>query len=229
LKTTNENNNEVIETSSITNAPQDIAIVEDIQMVQDIALVEDIQMVEDNSRHRPVDIDSVESQNLSSILDSQNIGSSDTASNDRRLKNIISRLRRRLAREKKRNTNLKMNLKRFLNDDQIQCLELRSRKAARWSNPTVKKALQIRCATGTLGYNHLLKQGFPLPSYRTLCSKVEAAQFSPGLQRDVLDWLKMKLEFQPPMGRDCVLAWDEMQIRPIVEFDRGRHVHLSLQ
>ena len=185
-----------------------------------------IESITETHQHHPIDIDSVQSQTISDILDSQNIGSSCTTSNDqvRRLKNIIFRLRRRLAREKKRTANLKMNLNRFLNHDQINCLELRSRKAARWSNATVKQALQIRCATGTLGYAHLLKQGYPLPSYRTLCSKVEAAQFRPGLQNDVFEWLKIKLAAQPPMGRDCVLAWDEMQIRPIVEFDRGKCV-----
>jgi hypothetical protein len=162
-------------------------------------------------------------------LDSQNslnTGSASIASTDshvvRRLRNQVRRLRIRLANERKRTANVTMNLKRFLNADQIKSLQLRSKKSARWSNETVKKSLQIRCATGTLGYIHLLKQGFPLPSYRTLCDRVEAAQFRPGLQRDVIEWLQLQLGAQPPMNRDCVLALDEMAIRPAIEYDRGK-------
>jgi Transposase protein len=72
------------------------------------------------------------------------------------------------------------------------------------------------------GYNHLLREGFPLPSYRTLCERVEKAQFEPGIHQDVLEWLRVKLEnMENRESRDCVIALDEMQIHPTVEFDRG--------
>lgn len=91
-----------------------------------------------------------------------------------------------------------------------------------WSNKTIKTSLQIRCATGVKGYNHLLKEGFPLPSYRTLCERVEKAQFETGIQHDVLSWLQIKLDSTDrPQAKDCVLALDEMQIHPTVEFDKG--------
>ena len=86
----------------------------------------------------------------------------------------------------------------------------------------MKKSLQIRCAIGVKGYNHLIREGFPLPSYRTLCERVEQAQFEPGIQHNVLEWMQVKVD---SCGRneakDCVIALDEMQLQPTVEFDRG--------
>ena len=122
-----------------------------------------------------------------------------------RMRNQIRSLRRRLAAERRRSSNLTINLQKFLNEDQLECLKLRSRHSRRWSNRTVKKALQIRCAAGAQGYSHLVKEGFPLPSYRTLCEKVESAQFRPGLQVDIIEWLREEVSRQPPMSRDCVL------------------------
>ena len=137
------------------------------------------------------------------------------------LKNKIRTLRRQLNSERLKGTNLRKNLHRFLNPDQIKCLELKSRRSMHWSNATVKKALRIRCATGMHGYEHLVKEGFPLPSYRTLCEKVEKAEFRSGIQYDVLQWLKVKIESLQSMGKDCVLAIDEMQLRPTFEYDKG--------
>ena len=139
----------------------------------------------------------------------------------KRLREQVRSLRRKLNAEKRCSQALTQNLKKFMNDDQVQCLRLASRRAARWSNETVKKALQIRCATGAQGYSHLVKEGYPLPSYRTLCEKVENAQFKPGLQRDIIEWLRVKLADQASMNKDCVLALDEMQLRPTIEYDRG--------
>lgn len=82
--------------------------------------------------------------------------------------------------------------------------------------------MQIRCVTGAYGYEYIRKRGFPMPSYRTLCNRVEPAQFRPGVQLDVLEWLRIKVAPLPSMARDCVVALDEMQLRPTVEFDKGK-------
>jgi hypothetical protein len=93
----------------------------------------------------------------------------------------------------------------------------------RWTNNTVKKSLQIRCATGVKGYNHLIREGFPLPSYRTLCERVEKADFQPGIQHNVLDRLKVKVDRdRNNESRDCVIALDEMQLQPTIEFASTR-------
>ena len=138
------------------------------------------------------------------------------------LRRKIRALRKQLCAERKRNDTVMRNVKRFLNPDQIRCLGLKSRKSNRWSNETIKSALKIRCATGAQGYDHLVKEGFPLPAYRTLCEKVENAQFHPGVQHDVFQWLKVKIDALPAMGKDCVLALDEIQLRQTIEYDRGK-------
>lgn len=69
---------------------------------------------------------------------------------------------------------IEKGLQSFLYEDQIRALSLtkRSRRAV-WSPETVLKARKIRCAVGTKGYEFLREIGYPLPSYRTLCNRLE--------------------------------------------------------
>lgn len=69
---------------------------------------------------------------------------------------------------------IEKGLQNFLYEDQIRALSLtkRSRRAV-WSPETVLKARKIRCAVGTKGYEFLREMGYPLPSYRTLCNRLE--------------------------------------------------------
>ncbi|XP_028328017.1 THAP domain-containing protein 1 [Gouania willdenowi] len=69
---------------------------------------------------------------------------------------------------------IEKGLHHFLYEDQIRALSLskRSRRAV-WSPETIMKARKIRCAVGTKGYEYLREIGYPLPSYRTLCNRLE--------------------------------------------------------
>lgn len=69
---------------------------------------------------------------------------------------------------------IEKGLQNFLYEDQIRALSLskRSRRAV-WSPETILKARKIRCAVGTKGYEYLREIGYPLPSYRTLCNRLE--------------------------------------------------------
>ncbi|XP_008333092.1 THAP domain-containing protein 2 isoform X2 [Cynoglossus semilaevis] len=69
---------------------------------------------------------------------------------------------------------IEKGLQSFLYEDQIRALSLtkRSRRAV-WSPETILKARKIRCAVGTKGYEYLRELGYPLPSYRTLCNRLE--------------------------------------------------------
>ncbi|KAM3604426.1 uncharacterized protein V6R79_010940 [Siganus canaliculatus] len=69
---------------------------------------------------------------------------------------------------------IEKGLQTFLDEDQIRALSLtkRSRRAV-WSPETILKAQKIRSAVGTKGYEYLRDLGYPLPSYRTLCNRVE--------------------------------------------------------
>ncbi|XP_075936128.1 uncharacterized protein LOC142935681 isoform X1 [Anarhichas minor] len=69
---------------------------------------------------------------------------------------------------------IEKGLQNFLYEDQIRALTLtkRSRRAV-WSPETILKARKIRCEVGTKGYEYLRDLGYPLPSYRTLCNRLE--------------------------------------------------------
>uniref|UniRef100_H2MB73 THAP domain-containing protein 1 n=2 Tax=Oryzias latipes TaxID=8090 RepID=H2MB73_ORYLA len=69
---------------------------------------------------------------------------------------------------------IEMGLQSFLYEDQIRALSLpkRSRRAV-WSPETILEARNIRSIVGTKGYDYLREIGYPLPSYRTLCNRVE--------------------------------------------------------
>ncbi|KAI7809453.1 52 kDa repressor of the inhibitor of the protein kinase [Triplophysa rosa] len=69
---------------------------------------------------------------------------------------------------------IEKGLQMFLYEDQIRALTLakRSRRAV-WSHDTLLTARKIRCAVGVKGYEYLRELGYPLPSYRTLCNRLE--------------------------------------------------------
>ncbi|XP_016330327.1 THAP domain-containing protein 1-like [Sinocyclocheilus anshuiensis] len=69
---------------------------------------------------------------------------------------------------------IEKGLQLFLFEDQIRALTLakRSRRAV-WSHDTLLTARKIRCAVGVKGYEYLRELGYPLPSYRTLCNRLE--------------------------------------------------------
>lgn len=69
---------------------------------------------------------------------------------------------------------IEKGLQSFLYEDQIRALSLskRSRRAV-WSPETILKAQKIRSAVGSKGYEFLRELGYPLPSYRTLCNRLE--------------------------------------------------------
>lgn len=76
--------------------------------------------------------------------------------------------------------------------------------------------------TGANGYEYLrLKVGYPLPSYRTLCRRIEQKTFEPGLHNEIISFVGSRIRLEPEPSRLCVLIIDEMQLRPKLEFDKG--------
>ena len=47
---------------------------------------------------------------------------------------------------------MKMDLTGFLADDQLETLKLKTKSSSKWTDETIKTALQIRCACGIRGY-----------------------------------------------------------------------------
>lgn len=87
-----------------------------------------------------------------------------------KLKKEVEEMKKRLYRLDR----IEKGLQNFLDEDQIRALSLskRSRRAV-WSPETIIKARKIRTAVGTKGYECLRELGYPLPSYRTLCNRLE--------------------------------------------------------
>ncbi|XP_072297064.1 uncharacterized protein [Eucyclogobius newberryi] len=90
--------------------------------------------------------------------------------NSARLQKEVEEMKKRLYRLDR----IEKGLQNFLYEDQIRALSLtkRSRRAV-WSPETIIKARKIRTAVGTKGYEYLRELGYPLPSYRTLCNRLE--------------------------------------------------------
>lgn len=62
----------------------------------------------------------------------------------------------------------------------------------------------------------------PLPSYSTLCRKIQNVDFTPGLLKDVVSLMKEKKKSHTSEHEsDCVILMDEMEIQPALEFDVG--------
>jgi len=123
------------------------------------------------------------------------------------------------------------NIKKFLNADQIKKLkQLPDHKGHNlvWSseNPALPcNLLSCRELVGRNGYDYLRKMNYPLPSYRTLCRQIQNSTFTPGIQHDVLQWLRLKMSNAQESQKLCVLLIDEMQLKSRIEFDRGlRHI-----
>jgi len=126
--------------------------------------------------------------------------------------------------EKHKNNLLQLNLSKFLQPDQLQKLQRpQASKSVQWSSETIKRALAIRSLVGKNGYEHLRKMSYPLPAYRTLCQRLENSPFAPGIQSDVLQWLKQKLADYKDYEKVCVLMVDEMQLKQRVEYDKSLH------
>ncbi|CAL8347881.1 unnamed protein product [Merluccius merluccius] len=87
-----------------------------------------------------------------------------------RLRKEVEEMKKRLFRLDR----MERGLQSFLLEDQVRALSLsrRSRRAV-WSPETVAEAGKLRRAVGNKGYEYLREAGYPLPSYRTLCNRLE--------------------------------------------------------
>lgn len=109
----------------------------------------------------------------------------------------------------------------FLNKDQTTALTKKTTKGSKWSEKTIRVALQIKHACGTTGYELLRSLSYPLPSNRTLIRRLQNIRFLPGVLHEVLDVLKRKSGTMHDIEKDCVLFMDEMEISQGFDHDRS--------
>ena len=116
------------------------------------------------------------------------------------------------------------NLRSFLADNQLNFLKAAPttrNKGVVWSLKTIRQAFQMRYICGAQGYEFVRSLHYPLPSYRTLCDRIQQAPFRPGIQSDMIGWMECKLHSTAAQERDCVLMMDEMAVRKCLEYDKG--------
>ena len=80
----------------------------------------------------------------------------------------ILQSRKQICLPKKQVEQTQSSVKKLLNPDQLKALGRRSTRGLKWEQETIKKALKLRFACGSTGYELLLQQGQPLPAIRTL-------------------------------------------------------------
>ncbi|XP_039312589.1 uncharacterized protein LOC105194131 isoform X4 [Solenopsis invicta] len=78
-----------------------------------------------------------------------------------------------ILKNKHNNDKYKKALESVFTDCQIKALFAEKRCVRMWSHDTIKRALQLKFACGTNGYEELIRQGYPLPNLRTLQRKIK--------------------------------------------------------
>ena len=92
-------------------------------------------------------------------------------------------------------TTTKSQCSKVSGEDQMKALQYENAVSFAWTNSTIKKALQIRFACGTAGYNCLLQQHQPLPSVCTLQRRTADRNFNSGVLHQVFNALHTKGEY----------------------------------
>ncbi|XP_061604214.1 uncharacterized protein LOC133465423 isoform X1 [Phyllopteryx taeniolatus] len=113
------------------------------------------------------------------------------------------RLRRSIANER---SVMQEKMRMVFNNNQIENMTKKSSCSFKWSMDSYRKALKLRNACGKTGYDELLRQGYPLPSLRSLRRK-EVVSMDSETQEATL-----KTSSTDGKQRDCPLASDETAI-----------------
>lgn len=88
--------------------------------------------------------------------------------------------------------------------DQIEALLRGSSRGMFWSEETVETALKLKFACHNTGYNLLLQNKIPLPSIRTLQSRVSELKFGSGILTEIFDFLKIKVAAYKEEHKVCI-------------------------
>ena len=118
----------------------------------------------------------------------------------------------RIHEEEKANRLLPKDLfKKIFGDDQIQFLQ--KGRVKKWSDETIKKGIKLRFACGTRAYEDLIKDGYPLPSVRTLQKRSEHLKFEPGCFEEIIEMMGEKYKDKPENEKLFALSLDEMALK----------------
>lgn len=118
-------------------------------------------------------------------------------------------LKVKLKRETLRSASLRFQAKKlrdekkisFFGDDQNQALKRKSMAYAKWSDETIKKAVELKSACGIAGYECILRFGFPFPSISTLDRRLKTNFAASDVEDDKSnDYVTSELEYDELNG-----------------------------
>jgi len=90
---------------------------------------------------------------------------------------ILKERLRKLRKENQIYDRIRIRLREIFNEDQIKALTNQGMSRG-WSDETIKRAMRLRFTCGSVGYQEILDQNFPLPSERTLQRKMNGVKFN---------------------------------------------------
>ena len=131
----------------------------------------------------------------------------------------LRKANKRITSLTKKLDNLTTKLYCVFNQDQLDMMAKKYVKKGKWTQETVQKSLQFKFMCGRKGYKFMLKQGFPLPSIRTLQRRIENIKFKPGILNDVFNLMESKVKSMREDEKLCALLLDEMSVKESVEYD----------
>lgn len=106
-------------------------------------------------------------------------------------------------------------LHKIFEQDQIDKL-IGLKKRVNWSSNTYVKAIKLKYACGTSGYEELLNSGFPLPCTRAISKQLESLKLSHGICNESFDFMKLKVDSKDPLfDVDSGLIIDEMNMTSV--------------
>lgn len=104
--------------------------------------------------------------------------------------------------------NLKRQVARYLTPEQLGCMSKNSTRGTCWGDATIRKALKVRLACGSRGYNVVKEILAPLPSLRTLHRHLELLRSTPGAVPELLQSITEEVDHMQNQEEDASFVDD---------------------
>ncbi|KAH6923509.1 hypothetical protein HPB50_001971 [Hyalomma asiaticum] len=143
----------------------------------------------------------------------------------RRRLSLANRTKIKVLRE---HENLKQQVARYLTPEQLGCMSKNSTRGTCWGDATIRKALKVRLACGSRGYNVVKEILAPLPSLRTLHRHLELLRSTPGAVPELLQSITEEVDHMQNQEEDASFVDDvEMAAAQASDVTAGSEVDVS--
>lgn len=89
---------------------------------------------------------------------------------------VLKERLKKLRKENQLNDKLNIRLREIFNEDQLKAFTSPAKSCKEWSYETIKRAIRLRLACGSVGYQEILDQQIPLPSERIVQEKMDSIE-----------------------------------------------------